>query len=271
MDANKHKPADMILRSDIKLQAVKNPTALLQLLNHGWEIDDHETKFITLRNRNNIKLKCRLREGFDLGHVVEIFERDDYGQSLQDATVIDVGASTADSSIYFVTKGARDVYGIEPMKESYDIALNNIKINNLENTVHLTNGALSSKSGKIELNVSSRDPNANSIDPTEAVKKMGINFDSRRIVEAVSLSDIINNHNLDKVDLLKMDCEGCEYEVFRNIDDETISRIDNIILEFHDGLQFLGEFLEKKGYNVTYNHSTGLGLLKASRKHISTQ
>jgi FkbM family methyltransferase len=270
-DVYKHKPSVMVLRNDVALQVVKDPIALLKLLNRGWEIEHYEETSVILRNQNNIKLKCRLREGLDFGHILEIFEMDEYGQSLQNATVIDVGASTADSSIYFATRGARAVYGIEPMKETYDIALNNIKINNLEDKVRLTNVALASKSGKIELKVSTRDPNANSIFPTETVKKLGINFDSRRIVESVSLRDIMNNYNLTRVDLLKIDCEGCEYEVFRNIEDETISRIDNIILEFHDGVQFLGEFLKGKGYNVTYNRSTGLGLLKARRNPTLTQ
>ena len=71
-------------------------------------------------------------------------------------------------------KGAKKVYGVEPMKESFDIATYNVNINNLESKVHLINAALSDKTGKVELTVSSQNPNANSINPTETVKTSGI-------------------------------------------------------------------------------------------------
>ena len=163
------------------------------------------------------------------------------------------------------------VYGIEPIKESYDLGHYNVKINHFEDKVHLMNAALGRTTGELELTVSSRDPNANSIESTETVKKIGINFDSKRIAKSISIRDIIARYGLSKIDLLKMDCEGCEYDVFRNTEDETISRIRNIILEFHDGIQFLAEFLEKRGYSVTYEHSTGIGILKARRDTIEVE
>jgi methyltransferase, FkbM family len=228
-------------------------------------IDEHDNRFVILRNRNGTRLICRIREGFDIGHIVEIFEEGTYLQDFQNGTVIDVGASTADSSIYFALKGARDVYAIEPTKESFDFASENVRLNNLEGKVHLINAALSSDSGQIELTVSSDNPNANSIDPTETVKKSGINFDSKRVIDSITLKDIVSQYNISKIKLLKMDCEGCEYEVLQKLEEEMFSIIDNIILEFHDGLKFLADLLEKRGYNVKYDKTNGSGILRASR------
>lgn len=258
----------IFLRSGEKICSVKDLNGLITLLSRGWKIEEYHETFIVMKNRDNVRFKCRLKEGYDLGHIVEIFEKNTYLQDFQNFTVIDIGASTADSSIYFAIKGAREVYAVEPMKESFDIALYNVQLNNLESKVHLINAALSSKPGRVDLIVSSQNPNANSISPTETVKRGGINFDSKRVINSISLRDIVSQYNLSKIDLLKMDCEGCEYEVIQSIDEKTISLIDNIILEFHDGVKFLANFLEKQGYNVKYDQSTGIGILRASRNTI---
>ena len=259
------KEAHIFLRSGQKIYNVKDSYSFISLLSYGWKITEFDDSFIVLTNVNNIKLKCRIKEGFDLGHILEIFEENTYSKDFKNSTVIDVGASTADSSIYFAINGAREVYGLEPMKESYDIALYNVMVNNLTNKVHLINAACSSKLGTVELNLSSKNPNANSIIPSEIVKASGINFNSRRLVDSISLKDIIYQYGLSKVDLLKMDCEGCEYEVLQNMDEETFSMINNVILEFHDGFKFLPDLLEGHGFQVSYEQSTKLGILKASR------
>ena len=263
-----HDSGKIVLRNGEIIDEVKDLDSLIKLLGLGWKIEEKSKTFVVLKNQNNIKLKCRVKEGFDLGHVLEIFETNTYLQNLKDFIVIDIGASTADSSVYFAMKGAKKVYGVEPMKESFDIATYNVNINNLESKVHLINAALSNKTGKVELTVSSQNPNANSLNPTETVKTSGIIYDSIRVVETISLREIYSQFNLTRIDLLKMDCEGCEYEVLQNIEQEILSSIDNIVLEFHDGIKFLPDFLEKNGYNVIYDRPVGIGILKASRNQV---
>ena len=199
-----HNLGRISLRNGEIIDHVKDPLSLIKLLSLGWKIEENSDSFVVLKNKDNIKLKCRLKEGFDLGHVLEIFEVNTYLQNLQHFVVIDVGASTADSSVYFAMKGAKEVYGVEPMKESFDIATYNVNVNNLGSKIHLINAALSIEAGKVELIVSSQNPNANSINPTETVKKGGINFDSKRTVETISLKNIISQFCLAKIDLLKM-------------------------------------------------------------------
>ena len=40
-----------------------------------------------------------------------------------------------------------------------------------------------------------------------------------------------------RIDLLKMDCEGYEYEILRSLDMLTFSTISSIGMEYHNGLQ----------------------------------
>lgn len=201
----------------------------------------------------------------DLRHLFEIFEENTYLENFENKIVIDVGSSNADSAIYFATKGAAKIYSLEPMIESYDLGRYNIQINQLEDKIFLINAALSANTGNIEIAISSQNPNANSIKPTESVLKLGINFDKKRVVESISIGDFLIQNSITQVDILKMDCEGCEYEVFKNIEDSTISEINNIILEYHDGIKFLADTLIKKGFGLKYDNQDGLGILKASR------
>jgi len=50
----------------------------------------------------------------------------------------------------------------------------------------------------------------------------------------VTLSDIFKLYNLHKIDFLKMDIEGSEYDIFKDIDKNILSRIKKIAVEVHD-------------------------------------
>jgi FkbM family methyltransferase len=70
-----------------------------------------------------------------------------------------------------------------------------------------------------------------------------------------SLKTMLDENGVDRVSYLKCDCEGGEYEIFRGIDDETFSRIDRVVMEFHEYTpqqrhQELVEMLERHGFSV---------------------
>ena len=76
-------------------------------------------------------------------------------------------------------------------------------------------------------------------------------------IEAVSIPDIFDIYKLEKCDLLKVDCEGAEYNILFNCPDEFYSKIENIVIELHDWVpesegtpQKLETFLSSKGYRV---------------------
>ena len=50
----------------------------------------------------------------------------------------------------------------------------------------------------------------------------------------VTISDILNLYNLEKIDFLKIDIEGSEYDIFRDIDKNILSKIRKIAIEVHD-------------------------------------
>jgi FkbH-like protein/FkbM family methyltransferase len=50
----------------------------------------------------------------------------------------------------------------------------------------------------------------------------------------VSVSDIVRDNGLQRVDLLKVDAEKCELEILQGIDQELWPRIDQVVVEVHD-------------------------------------
>ncbi len=80
----------------------------------------------------------------------------------------------------------------------------------------------------------------------------------RRAIEkvpSVSLARLMDSNGLDKIDLLKIDAEGCEFDIFRNLPDGHLKRIKKIAMEFHEYhpgnyCRELVDILQSKGFKV---------------------
>jgi FkbM family methyltransferase len=83
-------------------------------------------------------------------------------------------------------------------------------------------------------------------------------YQSQPVVERApvkSLKRMLDENGVDRVNYLKVDCEGGEYDIFRSLDDETFDRIDRIAMEFHEYTQHqrheeLVLMLERHGFSV---------------------
>lgn len=65
------------------------------------------------------------------------------------------------------------------------------------------------------------------------------------------LSDILEEENIQKVDLLKIDCEGAELKVLQGIEDAHWPRIEQVVIEVHNvdnRLAVIKELLKKQGF-----------------------
>lgn len=48
------------------------------------------------------------------------------------------------------------------------------------------------------------------------------------------LEDVLTELGVDRIDLLKIDCEGGEYEIVDSVDEHFLRRVSRIVMEFHD-------------------------------------
>jgi len=156
------------------------------------------------------------------GAIYEVFEEEDYKfLNVKDKNVLDIGTFVGDSPIYFILKGAKKVYAIEPHPDAYNEMLENIKLNNMEEKIIPINMGINYEKDYIFI-------------PVTTVSTQGTLLKSEGNgikVPAGKLSDIIDKYNMD-AQVLKMDCEGCEYDVILK-DYDTIKEFDEIEFEYH--------------------------------------
>ena len=78
--------------------------------------------------------------------------------------------------------------------------------------------------------------------------------------------DIITlKYNIPYESVLKVDCEGCEYDFFGAVPPCLISRYHTIIIEYHNGVQHLADLLKASGFNVAIRGNKKTGLIYARR------
>ena len=140
----------------------------------------------------------------------------------ENATVIDIGSHIGLFSIYVAQKLKNcKIFCFEPNLENYNVLMENIEINSIKN-ISTFNNAVSSKSGIIKFYNSQKDFAANSM-----YEKVGEEIQ----VQSITLENIIEKNKIKKCNLLKMDCEGAEYDILMNIPEKILEKIDNITLE----------------------------------------
>jgi FkbM family methyltransferase len=201
--------------------------------------------------RNHARLL--IGRGVDHVPIIEIFLREEYGTVADGAVILDIGANIGAFSVY-AAMSARcvRVYAYEPIPEFYRLMQENIRINRLEHAVQCFNVAVAADQGLRELFLESRTFSFPTFLPSDADRA------TRTLsVPCVSLAGILDSHALERVDLLKMDCEGAEYEILYGTPDQHLERIREIRMEYHNlpsercHGDALGTFLRSRGYEVT--------------------
>lgn len=142
---------------------------------------------------------------------------------VRNKTVVDIGAFVGDTSIYFALKGAKKVYAIEPHPGAYEELVENVRINALEEKVIPLNIAVGDREGFITIS---------NVKTTQAPVTLFKEFEGNGVkVKMKTLSSLVEKYAIE-TNVLKMDCEGCEYDVILN-DYEMVSKFDQLAFEYH--------------------------------------
>jgi len=194
--------------------------------------------------------------------ILEVFNYGEYESlNVVGRVVVDVGAFVGDSAIYFALKGAKRIIAVEPYPGAYTEMLDNIKLNNMESVIIPINAGLASKPGKICIE------NVNTSNTFAIYHGPG---DCPNTVPAVTLSELINRFNIN-VDnaVLKMDCEGCEFDIILN-DYEHVRLFRELIFEYHP--RFVNKSLDDllnvlgRDYKCEVRGDNNQGIMHCTRK-----
>ncbi len=188
----------------------------------------------------------------------------------EDFVVVDVGAHIGGFSIRAAQRapGGR-VFAYEASGKNFSMLEANKKLNKLQN-LHIENAAVSDQRGKMKFFLPGENGALGSLlqdsnSPSETVR-------------TITLKNIFEEHDLKQINYLKMDVEGAEYNILAGCNEETLAKIQHIVMEYHEfqgdsrSHRDLVNILQSHGFRVAVEGGIfpqkilfGTGIIKAWR------
>ncbi|HMK76735.1 MAG TPA: FkbM family methyltransferase [Thermodesulfobacteriota bacterium] len=222
-------------------------------------------KEIELIHRSGLRIRLRPNTD-DLRIVKTNFVKKNYTKDFipitKDSIVVDVGAHIGSFSI-MVARSAYKVLAFEPEPTNYQMLKKNVGLNHLEN-MSIFEMAVSGRSGYQDIYTYQGGSSAD-----YSLYKRGITNIKAGRIPTISVEDIFKREDLPRIDFLKLDCEGAEHDILRNISFETAAKIMGMAMETHTvPLEFSIDIplrLKELGFEIKMNSSGGY--IYARRTH----
>ena len=222
-------------------------------------------KFVIFKTKTGLRIKIRVRST-DLMALTNVwmineYDVEDFEINTND-TVIDIGAHIGLFSLLVsqLCKTGK-ILSFEPVSENFDLLVSNLKLNHIKNILPF-NMAVSKNSGRLDLFLNN-DQSAHSIfsKSSESIS-----------VESTSLQKIFEENKISSCKLLKLDCEGAEYEIIDSLPSEYLNKIQNIVMEYHSAdtkpelVKNLIQKIKNAGFKIkTRPHHDDMGFLIARK------
>jgi len=171
-------------------------------------------------------------------------------------TIIDVGGLIGSYTLWaFENYPNANIFTYEPNPDSYDFLLQNVETLRKTNRIKPYNLAVWDKNCEMKLHRSTKKntggssiiykpewfPNVESLPSIE--------------VSVISINEVLNSTG-NIIDILKLDCEGAEYDILYSLDSEKLKSIKHIVMEYHNPnlestkVKELMEYLRNQGFLV---------------------
>jgi FkbM family methyltransferase len=186
-------------------------------------------------------------------------------------TIVDVGAAMGDFTVHAAALCPRGtVYAFEPLPESFARLEEHVRLNGVTN-VKAWAEAIAAEKGTLSLyTVTGLTGQHRTAGDGSAATATAVR------VPALTLGEAFDRHGIARCDLLKIDCEGAEFEILLGLPPEVFDRVARIVLEYHDHVtehthEDLVRRLEERGFDVRVRPNPAwreLGFLFASNRAL---
>jgi len=139
------------------------------------------------------------------------------------SVVVDLGANLGFFASEVASRFGCSLYAVEASPDTFSRIQEEARVQKF-------NFAICGTSGYAALSISTN-PEATSLK-----RLVGCDYTHSIEVPALTLDGFLKSHNVSRVDLLKLDIEGAEIEVFDSCSDAFLRTIDQITVEFHEWL-----------------------------------
>jgi FkbM family methyltransferase len=188
-------------------------------MSYVFEYNDNERILVTNKTvdygNSSFKKNSEIWEKKSLNYFYNLIDKNNK------VNIVDIGANVGLYSLYAKFLPNSQFYSYEPYKFTYDLLNDNIELNNITN-VQTYNIGLSDKKGKTILNVCLSQDGLN----TMGANPLRFNDIHQVEVEINTLDNIFYNNNI-KVDFIKIDTEGWEYNILQG-GEKTIKNINQL-------------------------------------------
>lgn len=219
-------------------------------------------RHVTVAIRGGYRAECRIEEFFSFVEVFVLREYEIAGVPWTSmGTVVDVGANVGAATLWFAKKAPQStIIAVEPSSEAVRLLTRNVRVNGLDGRVRVAAVALAARTGEVALH-----QHGSSVFGTTTHSE---STRAERVL-ALSLEDLLEQHSVDEVDVLKLDCEGAEFDLLHSTDDRVLRRHRFIVGEYHSAsradLEGLLSRLEAARFSVSSSGGDFLGLFQAVR------
>lgn len=247
---------------------VQNPWGL------SWDLLSSRPRICTAVLPGGERFSLRNTEG-DLFVLKEVFGKSVYDCILAKFTedfdqVIDIGANIGAFTIS-IAQRARAVLAVEPEPGNAAILMRNVQSNGLSSRVTIEQAAVggTDSSGMLQFGPNSL------MNYVVELKENCVNSNKTKII---SIDTLFDSHQIGSVDLLKVDCEGAEYDLIYHGSRETLRKVRAMVIELHsmpgrdDEPYKIIDYIRSIGFTVDFNSDEsdldlgyGMGLLVANR------
>lgn len=211
----------------------------------------HETRELKTLLRRDTSDAAVFYQVFGMGEYQNLVDLIKSYPNVQIKTIVDAGANVGFTSLFFLSNFPDAfIVAIEPDDENYKLLTENLKLNGSVHHILLKN-ALWKNSDTLSIQNSFRDHREWSRQVAETRQA------SMNELKGIPLRDLSEVAGIQQIDILKIDIEGAEKEIFANRQDsmEFLKNVKFLVIELHDEFEFKKDFesiLKLINFHFTY-------------------